>query len=809
MPEWRKGAILLSITGTLSHRNIGIGYRLASGFIAVIAFGLAGYFNATQALERYVAGNRTLADRNLQTISAAKDLANSAHASVAAATAYLLSGDDRYRLEAWQADAQADKAYALLAKTSDTLGKESPVQAPLDRIDHDRQALTGPGQARIIGLIADRKTAEAHRLFDSEYLPARASFDVDIAQITAAVQDLTTQQELTNHARMNLAILTGWLIQGTASLFIALLIVGTVSRSFQKFLGAQAALRSREERFRALSRNASDVTVIVDADGRIDFVDAAAERNWGFMPEGMTGLSLFDHVHPDDHGRIRDLLERACASPNNDLLSEARLLHISGAWCPSEVTANNLSAEPSINGIVLTCRDISERKSLEQELAHQAFHDALTGLPNRALFVDRLSHALTRARRSNGLVAACVLDLDNFKVINDSLGHPAGDQLIIQVTERLRAGIRAGDTVARLGGDEFAILLENVSSNDEAVALIERVTSELSQPITIEGHPMFVTISTGIAVGDAVEQDPGRLLRNADIAMYRAKTNGKARFAIFDDSMTGDALERLELEADLRDAIDHGQLRVYYQPIVDLVSGRVAEVEALVRWEHPTRGLIPPIKFIPIAEETGLIVPLGLWVLREACRQTKIWQDEFTRNPELMVGVNLSARQLEHPDLIEEVSAVLLETGLSPSSLRLEITESLTVQNGEWTQMRLRALKALGVKLAVDDFGTGYSSMAYLSNFPIDTLKIDRCFVNKIAEPEGTAIVQAIITLAHSLGLNVTGEGIESQDQLRSLQLLGCHEGQGYYFSRPVTGEAMASLLTRTQLIPVERRLAA
>jgi len=346
-------------------------------------------------------------------------------------------------------------------------------------------------------------------------------------------------------------------------------------------------------------------------------------------------------------------------------------------------------------------------------------------------------------------------------------------------------------------------------NSDEAVKLIDRVAEELSQPIMIEGHPMFVTTSTGIAIADAVEQDPARLLRNADIAMYRAKTNGKARLAMFDDSMTGDALERLELEADLRDAIDHGQLRVYYQPIVDLESGRVAEVEALVRWEHPTRGLIAPLKFIPIAEETGLIVPLGMWVMREACRQTKLWQDEFSRYPELMVGVNLSARQLDQADLIDNVAAVLNETGLPPSALRLEITESLTVEGGEWTQNRLRALKSLGVKLAVDDFGTGYSSMAYLSNFPIDTLKIDRSFVNKIAEPEGSAIVQAIITLAHSLGLNVTGEGIESQDQLRSLQSLGCHEGQGYYFSRPVTGDAMAGMLARTQLIPEDNLIAA
>jgi len=596
---------------------------------------------------------------------------------------------------------------------------------------------------------------------------------------------------------------------GGTSTLIAFAVVRAISRSVRQLIAAESTLRLREERFRALSRNASDVTVIVDHECRVSFVDAAAERNWGFEPETLAGTTFLDHVHADDHSRLRDIFDRAKSTPGADVLGEARLLHISGGWCPSEIIANDLTSEPSISGIVLTCRDISERKSLEQELVHQALHDSLTGLPNRALFMDRLSHALTRAQRRSDLVAVCVLDLDNFKVINDSLGHHAGDKLIINVTERLTSAVRAGDTVARLGGDEFGILLENVTGSEEAVKLLERVAEELSLPISIEGHSMFVTTSTGIAIADAVEQDPARLLRNADIAMYRAKTNGKARHAMFDDSMTGDALERLELEADLRDAIDHGQLRVYYQPIVDLESGRVAEVEALVRWEHPTRGLIAPLKFIPIAEETGLIVPLGMWVMREACRQTKLWQDEFSRYPELMVGVNLSARQLDQTDLIDDVSAVLKETGLPPGALRLEITESLTVEGGEWTQNRLRALKALGVKLAVDDFGTGYSSMAYLSNFPIDTLKIDRSFVNKIAEPEGSAIVQAIITLAHSLGLNVTGEGIESQDQLRSLQSLGCHEGQGYYFSRPVTGDAMAGMLARTQLIPEDNLIAA
>ena len=624
----------------------------------------------------------------------------------------------------------------------------------------------------------------------------------------ARAVDIIADREALGHV-----IVVFGLIQSLVTLLIGVAITRAVIAQVRKSTDAENALRIREERTRALNRNASDVTVIVDRARQIVFVDAAAQRNWGFDADTLCGIALLEHVHPDDHGRIQDLIGRAEASPSTDVLCEARLRHVSGGWCPSEVIANDLSAEPNIEGIVLTCRDISERQSLEEELVHQAQHDALTGLPNRALFTDRVSHALARAQRGSDLVGVCIIDIDNFKVVNDSLGHRAGDQLIVQVTERLRAGVRPGDTVARLGGDEFAILFENLTFNEEVVKLLDQVTGELSRPIIVEGHSMFVTISAGIAVADAVDQDPGSLLRNADIAMYRAKTNGKARLTMFDDSMTGDALERLELEADLRDAIENGQLRVYYQPIVDLESGRVAEVEALVRWEHPTRGLIPPLKFIPIAEQTGLIVPLGLWVMRESCRQTRQWQDEFPGQADLMVGVNLSARQLDQADLIDEVSAVLLDTGLRPGSLRLEITESLTVENAEWTQMRLRALKSLGVKLAVDDFGTGYSSMAYLSSFPIDTLKIDRCFVNKIAEPEGSAIVQAIITLAHSLGLNVTGEGIESQDQLRHLQDLGCHEGQGYYFSRPVTGEAMASLLARTQLIPTDkpeaRRLAA
>jgi diguanylate cyclase (GGDEF)-like protein len=416
------------------------------------------------------------------------------------------------------------------------------------------------------------------------------------------------------------------------------------------------------------------------------------------------------------------------------------------------------------------------------ELTHQATHDPLSGLPNRLHFLRAVDDALA-ATQPGKPVAVLFVDLDNFKIVNDSLGHEAGDRLIVAVADRLRGCLPAGMSVARLGGDEFTVLLTCDADGQAALDLGDRLLVELRTPIQIDTHELYISGSIGIALSSSGPTGAGDLLRAADVAMYRAKSSGRGKCVLYDRTMGRHATERLELETELRRAIDNGGLSVYYQPIVDLPSGRVVEVEALVRWDHPRHGLMSPAAFIPLAEESGLIVPLGRWVLEQACHQARLWQQAL-HDPSLVVSVNLSARQLQQPDLTLAVSRILQATGLAPSSLKLEITESVLMQDAD--AARLAALAQLGIHLAIDDFGTGYSSLAYLSRLPIDTLKIDRSFVSRLGhEPESDAVVRTIVALAHTLNLSVTAEGIEEPEQAARLRRLGCHRGQGFLFARP------------------------
>jgi diguanylate cyclase (GGDEF)-like protein len=464
------------------------------------------------------------------------------------------------------------------------------------------------------------------------------------------------------------------------------------------------------------------------------------------------------------------------------------LRHADGRWVQVEGTSKNLLSDPNIGGIVVNYRDITERKTFEERLKHQAFHDTLTKLPNRALFMNRLGHALIRTERREKSAAVLFLDLDNFKLINDSLGHEAGDRLLVSVAERLRRCLRAEDTASRFGGDEFTVLLENVKDASDAVRVADQITRALSTPFILESREVFVTTSIGIALGTSGRERPTDLLRNADVALYRAKASGKATYEVFDAFMNIAALERLDLEGDLRRAIERGEFAVHYQPQLELSTGRIAGWEALVRWMHPERGPILPAAFLSVAEETGLIVQIGRLVLEEACRQATEWQEQHPTETPLKMSVNISAKQLQRPDeLVEEVIRILEQTELAPGSLVLEITESMLMGDAEQNVDVLRRLKDLSIGIAVDDFGTGYSNLAYLKRFPVDMLKVDKSFVDGLGEnPEATAIVEAVVSLARAMGMQTVAEGIETTGQADLLRALGCELGQGYYFSQPL-----------------------
>ncbi|MCW3060735.1 MAG: hypothetical protein JWQ02_2556 [Capsulimonas sp.] len=596
-------------------------------------------------------------------------------------------------------------------------------------------------------------------------------------------------------ALLILSLVGGAIIASSATRYITQLI-HDLRREGAERLNAQMAVLRREECFRALVTNSADVFAILDRQGKASYVSPAVEAVLGYSPEAIIGGSSFSWIHPDDKRRAEMLLEQTLSSPGVNVPGEYRVRHDDGSWRPLEITLNNMLDDPAVQGLILTYRDISERKAFEEQLRHQSFHDVLTGLPNRALFLDRLEHSQARAQRQDKHDAILCIDLDSFKIVNDSLGHEAGDKLLQVIGARLQTCVRPEDTVARLSADEFAILLEDIGES-EALIVAGRCADGLRPPFVMGDRELFITASIGVTISPRGGSDPWALLRNADIAMYQAKSTGKAAIVLFDRSMMDRASERLELEGDLRQAIDQGQLRLHYQPIVSLESGRIREAEALVRWEHPTRGLIPPAKFIPIAEETGLIIPLGMWVLEEACRQAREWSKTANEGAAMVMGVNLSTRQFQQNDIVDDVVGVLKRSGLPPAQLKLEITESLMALSPDDTAAKLHQLKALGVHLAVDDFGTGYSSMSYLANFPLDTLKIDRSFIQRIGEQEeAEAIIQAVITLAKTLHLCVTSEGVETAEQKETLRRMGSDRGQGYLFSRPLTAVAFAELLS-------------
>ncbi len=555
---------------------------------------------------------------------------------------------------------------------------------------------------------------------------------------------------------------------------------------------AEEAIRLQAQLLEAVGQ----AVVATDTNRRITYWNHAAELLYGLTEAETLGHDLLDVTTPPvTRDQAVDIMQRLTVGETweGELLQQRS----DGRHFPAHVTNSPvINDSGAVIGMIGVSVDISERKQLEQQLLHQAFHDALTGLPNRNLFLDRTRHALKRSRRVDQVVAVLFLDLDNFKIVNDSLGHDIGDQLLVAIGERILACLREGDTAARLGGDEFAILLEHLATCQDAAGVASRLLDELRRPIYLDGHEMFVTPSIGIALSTSSNDLAENLLRDADVAMYTAKRNGRARYEIFEPEMGTIARERLELEHDLRRALERNQLSLHYQPVVNLCDGSLSGFEALLRWDHPSRGMVAPDAFVPVAEETGLIVPVGSWALHEACRQLRAWQDSWPRAHAISVSVNLSGRQFKELGLADEVARVLRETGLPPRCLNLEITETIMMADEAGTSAVLRELEQLGVTLAIDDFGTGYSSLGTLRHFPVETLKIDRSFVDGLgAETDDSIIVSGVVGLAHGLGLRVVAEGVETADQLARLFELGCDLGQGYYFARPLPADEVTGFL--------------
>ncbi|HEX2782665.1 MAG TPA: EAL domain-containing protein [Ilumatobacteraceae bacterium] len=578
----------------------------------------------------------------------------------------------------------------------------------------------------------------------------------------------------------------------TGAFLVALVLVRIIG-----LVRGAAELKS-EARFRALVDKSSDAIVVVDGDARIQYHTPSTEALLGRRSAELNGMKLTDLLAPSDEQRLRVILSEHSRTTN----VEWHIRHADGGWRDLEVIVVDLRGTADIDGIVVTMRDITKRKQLDVELRHQALHDSLTGLPNRLLFADRVDQALNRARRENSTVAVLFLDLDDFKMVNDSLGHAAGDEVLVAVAKRLLTAIRSGDSAARLGGDEFGFLLEVGNVDDGARLTALRIEEALQAPFVVGNKEILLHASIGIAVGSPLTHTYDDLLRDADLAMYVAKRRGKGRFELFHPTMHEDATHRLQVAAELLGGMDRGEFVAHYQPIVDIRSRGIVGAEALVRWQHPTRGLLMPDQFIPVAEETGLINALDGWMLNEACRQAKAWRDAELTDESFYMSVNISARHLQQPSVAEDIRVALAASGLLPSRLVLEITETALIDDVDSATAILSDLKRVGARIAVDDFGTGYSSLTHLISFPVDIIKIDKSFVDRVVSGGGgDVMVRAVVDLAHTLGLTAIAEGVEEPEQAQALEDLDCRLAQGYLFSRPVPASVMAALLQVDQLV--------
>jgi diguanylate cyclase (GGDEF)-like protein/PAS domain S-box-containing protein len=579
--------------------------------------------------------------------------------------------------------------------------------------------------------------------------------------------------------------------------FVLFFIIRMAGATAEQKEDAEASMRLSEDRFRSLIQNSSDTTMVSDKMGICTYVSPAITELLGFEPKDMIGRVSTDFVHPDDRDRVQSRLGTTFQVAPETVFVQFRMERSDGTWRDVEAVVTNQITRPAVAGYVSNIRDITERKEFEALLAHRALHDPLTGLANRQLILDRAEQMLVRSRRTLDPVAAYFIDLDNFKDANDSLGHEAGDKLLRAVAGRFAAILRASDTVGRLGGDEFVILAEGVSLAAGPFMVAERIREVLAKPFTVEGYeglPITVTASIGIATGDRPSAQ--ELLRDADIALYRAKAGGRDGSVLFEPAMQSAAVDRLALKSDLDSALADSQFFLLYQPIFDLDSVAIRGVEALIRWQHPTKGVIAPDDFIPVLEDSGMIVEVGRWVLHEACSQAASWHE--MGYPTTM-SVNVSMRQLEADTLVDHVQEALAASGIEPEALVIEVTESTLMKDANATVSRLKRLKELGVMIAIDDFGTGYSSLAYLRQFPVDVLKIDRSFVAEMDDTaDSVALIHTLVELGRTLGLVTLAEGIEDDSQLEGLRRELCDRGQGFIFSRPVEPGAIEALLAQS-----------
>ena len=562
---------------------------------------------------------------------------------------------------------------------------------------------------------------------------------------------------------------------------------------------ADEAMRESEERYMLAARGANDGLWDWNMKSNDIYYSPRWKSMLGYEEDEISNnpTEWLDRIHSDDRMHVEAEITAHINGHTPSLKSEHRIQHKDGTY--RWVIVRGLAVrDTSVNAYRMagSITDITDRKMTEEQLIFDALHDALTGLPNRVLFMDRLAHAVDREKRkSKDLFAMIFIDMDRFKVLNDSLGHTAGDKMLVAISQRLEESLRPGDTVARLGGDEFAILLEDLQDKKEALQISDRILEKLRLTFDLDGQEIFATASLGITFSAMGYDNPENLLRDADIAMYQAKANGCDRYEVFDTGMYDNAVARLQIETDLRQAMKQKEFTLHYQPIISMKTGKITAVEALIRWQHPERGIIPPLEFIPTAEETGLIMPMGEWVILEATHQLSRWQEKFPSDPPLNVSVNISCKQLL-PNLVTYIKDVLQKTGLKPSSLILEITESILMESAEMIAPMLIQLKGLGVKLHIDDFGTGYSSLSYLHRFPVDVLKIDRSFVARIgADGDNLEIVKAIATLAHSLEMKVVAEGVETEEQIERLKEMKCEFMQGYFYSKPLEVKVFEDLL--------------